>query len=224
VAGGGPEPEIRVVRVLVGDDHPLMLDAVRERLERDDAITVVAVAGNGEDLVRLYSLHRPDVVLTDYSMPGCNGIEATRRILAVDAGARVLVLSAYDDEALVVGALDAGARGYLLKSLPGAEIVRKIHAVAAGEYGFDATAVRRLIDRFKADRARGDVVHGVMLTERELDVLRLLADGATNTEVAQQLALSAETVKSHVQRIYVKLGVSDRTTAVREAMRRGVLD
>jgi DNA-binding NarL/FixJ family response regulator len=209
---------VGVVRVVVGDDHPLMLEALRDRLERDGTIHVVATARSGEELVRQVRQHRPDVVLTDQAMPGLNGTEAARAIVSEDPGARVLILSAHDDESLIVEAIEAGAVGYLTKSVTGVELVRKVHEVAAGTYSFDAPALRRLVAR-----VRGDVGGAPALSARELEVLALAAEGCTNNEIAARLGLSPQTVKTYLDRVFTKLGVNDRTAAVRVAMQRGLL-
>jgi DNA-binding NarL/FixJ family response regulator len=185
----------------------------------------VGTATDGAELVELFERHRPDVVLTDQSMPKLSGLEATRAIVAIDPDAKVVVLSAFDDQALVVAALDAGARGYLVKSITGPELVRKLRAVFSGEYGLDRSATERLVRELRTTRAQtatGDRVDGA-LSGREIDVLALVADGLSNPQIAERLGISAQTVKTYLDRVFAKLGVSDRTAAVRRALQQGVI-
>lgn len=223
MTGGEAQHEARL-RVLIGDDHPLMLEALRDRLARDPVIDVVGTATDGAQLVELFERHRPDVVLTDQSMPKLSGLEATRAIVAIDPDAKVVVLSAFDDQALVVAALDAGARGYLVKSITGPELVRKLRAVFRGEYGLDRSATERLVRELRTKPARNaaDRVNGG-LSGREIDVLALVADGLSNPQIAERLGISAQTVKTYLDRVFAKLGVTDRTAAVRRALQQGVI-
>ena len=207
-----------------------MLEAIVARLGSDPDVEVVGTALDGRELVDTYrALHaqgrRPDVVLSDYSMPRLNGIEAMRLILDTDASAKVLILSAFDDRSLVVSAMNAGAVGYLLKSVPPAELRERVRSAARGEPVLDARTASHMIGAVRARERRpgGSSLEGVPLTEREVDVLRLVADGMSNSEVAGKLYISAQTVKTHMERICTKLGVSGRAAAVKRGIETGAL-
>ena len=207
-----------------------MLEAIVGRLAADPGMQVIGTAVDGQDLVEQYkALHaegrRPDVVLCDYSMPRLNGIEALRLILDTDASAKVLLLSAFDDRSLVVSAMNAGAVGYLIKSVPPAELRERVRAAARGEPVLDARTATHMIGAVRAQGRRpgGSSLEGVPLSEREVDVLRLVAEGLSNSEVAARLFISAQTVKTHMERICTKLGVSGRVAAVKRGLEVGVL-
>lgn len=207
-----------------------MLEAIVSRLGADAEVEIVGTAGDGQALVDTYrSLcaagRRPDVVLSDYSMPKLNGIEAMRRILDIDASAKVLILSAYDNRALVVSAMSAGAVGYLLKSLPPAELLERVRSAARGEPVLDARTAGHMIEAVRSQerRAPGGSLRNVPLSAREVDVLLLVADGLSNREIADKLYLSSHTVQTHMRRISEKLGVSSRAAAVRRGIETGVL-
>jgi DNA-binding NarL/FixJ family response regulator len=218
------------IRVLIGEDHPLMLEAIVGRLAADPEVEVAGTAADGQELVDTYrALHRegraPDVVLSDYSMPRLNGIEAMRLILDTDASAKVLLLSAFDDRSLVVSAMNAGAVGYLLKSVPPAELRERVRSAARGEPVLDARTASHMIGAVRARERRpgGSSLEGVPLSDREVDVLRLVADGLSNPEVAKTLFISSQTVKTHMERICAKLGVSGRVAAVKKGIEIGAL-
>jgi len=207
-----------------------MLEAIVGRLGSDPQVQVVGTALDGQELVDTYrALHaenrRPDVVLSDYSMPRLNGIEAMRLILDTDASAKVLILSAFDDRSLVVSAMNAGAVGYLLKSVPPAELRERVRAAARGEPVLDARTVSHMIGavRGRERRPGGSSLEGVPLSDREVDVLRLVAEGMSNSEVGGNLYISSQTVKTHMERIGKKLGVSGRAAAVKRGMETGAL-
>jgi DNA-binding NarL/FixJ family response regulator len=207
-----------VIRVIVADDHPMMLETVVSRLEGADDISVAATAVNGNDLLAAYERHRPDVVLTDYKMPGQAGAELVGQILELDPDARVVILTAYDDPSHIEAGIEAGAVGYLVKTVGGSELVAQVRAVAAGGRALGPEAISALVDRFRTPS-----VPPQPLSDRESEVLALLVEGLTNAEVAGRLYLSTETVKSHVSHIYTKLGVRDRASAVRVAIERGLV-
>ncbi|HKY75380.1 MAG TPA: response regulator transcription factor [Acidimicrobiia bacterium] len=216
--------------MLVGEDHGLMLEAIVGRLAADPDMQVVGTAVDGQDLVDTYrALHsdgrRPDVVLCDYSMPRLNGIEAMRLIHDTDASAKVLLLSAFDDRSLVVSAMNAGAVGYLLKSVQPAELRGRVRTAARGEPVLDAVTASHMIGAVRARERRpgGSSLEGAPLSEREVDVLRLVADGMSNSEVATKLYISSQTVKTHMERICSKLGVSGRVAAVKRGLEIGAL-
>ena len=202
-----------MLRVVIADDQPMMRAGFKAVLESAGDITVVAEAGTGEEAIKAAREHRPDVVLMDIRMPVMDGIEATRRL----PGQRVLILTTFGLDEYIIDALRAGASGFLLKDAPTQEVLAAVRAVAAGDAVLSATVTRQLLDqvarRLPAAVSRTpDQID--LLTEREQDVLRMLAAGLSNAEIAGALVLSEATVKSHVSRILGKLGLRDRVQAV----------
>jgi DNA-binding NarL/FixJ family response regulator len=214
----------------VAEDHGLMLEAILNRLQSDPDVEVVGAVDNGRALVDAYAALQaadsaPDLVLCDHGMPRLNGTQATEQILALDPGAKVLILSAYEDESLVVAAMSAGAIGYLLKSIPPAELREKARAAARGEPVFDSRTASAMIGAVRRQRRPlGTAVgQGSPLSQREIEVLSHVSEGMSNAEVGQKLYISAQTVKTHLERIYTKLGVSGRTAAVRKGIQTGAI-
>jgi len=202
-----------MLRVVIADDQPMMRAGFKAVLESAGDITVVAEAGTGEEAIKAAREHRPDVVLMDIRMPVMDGIEATRRL----PGQRVLILTTFGLDEYIIDALRAGASGFLLKDAPTQEVLAAVRAVAAGDAVLSATVTRQLLDqvarRLPAAVSRTpDQID--LLTEREQEVLRMLAAGLSNAEIAGALVLSEATVKSHVSRILGKLGLRDRVQAV----------
>ncbi len=204
------------VRVVIVDDHPVVRDGLRGMLQGDVGLAVVGEAGGGDEAVRVVARLLPDVVLMDLRMPDGDGADATARIVAGHPGVRVLVLTTYDSETDVLRAVEAGASGYLLKDAPASELRRAVHATAAGETVLAAAIAAQLV---KATRLPA----GDALTGRELEVLELVARGATNRDVGRALHVSEATVKSHLIHAFTKLGVNDRTAAVTTALERGFI-
>jgi DNA-binding NarL/FixJ family response regulator len=194
-----------MIRVLVVDDHPLFRDGLAGLLATVDDVDVVAAVGDGEEAVRACVESPADVVLMDLNLPRMSGLEATRRIVALDPAPAVLVLTMVDDDDTVTAALRVGARGYLLKGAVQEEVLAAIRTVASGGAVFGAGAARRLL----SERPRGTEA----LTAREAEVLALVAQGHSNPEIASELGLSLKTVQNHVSRVLVKLQVRDRTQA-----------
>lgn len=192
-----------MIRVLVVDDHPLFRNGLTSLFDTVEEIDVIGSVGDGQSAVRQALLHRPDVVLMDLNLPGIPGLEATRRILAQAPECAVLILTMLADEASVVASLRIGARGYLLKEAAQQEVLAAIRTVAAGGAYFGPKVAARLLD---GDRP-GD------LTTRESQVLALIAEGRSNTEIARELGLSLKTVQNHVSHMLAKLQVQDRTQA-----------
>jgi DNA-binding NarL/FixJ family response regulator len=196
-----------VIRVLVADDHAVVRDGLRALLSNADGIEVVATAADGEEAVALAASSHADVVLMDLSMPNVDGVEATRRLVAQDPNARVVVLTTFADQSKILDALNAGAAGYLLKDASPDEIVQAIRSVVAGGAPLDPKAARVLLD------ARNAAAPARELSAREREVLELLATGLANKQIARQLGISDGTVKAHLTRIFQQLGVTDRTQA-----------
>ncbi len=207
-----------------------MLEAIVNRLTSDPEFLVVGTVANGRELVETYGSlaeegRAPDVVLSDYSMPELNGIEAMRLILRGNPDAKVLILSAFDDRSLVVSAMAAGAVGYLIKSVPPVELRGRVRAAAQGEPVLDARTATHIVGavRGRERRAGGSSLKDAPLSEREIEVLRLVAEGLNNADIAARLYISRETVKTHLERICVKLGVSGRAAAVKRGIETGAL-
>jgi DNA-binding NarL/FixJ family response regulator len=212
------------IKVLLADDHPVLRGGMRNLLEQEEDLEVVAEAGDGEEAIKYASELAPDVALMDIVMPKMSGIEATKQIKQVSPTTAVLILTAYDDDRYVIGLLQAGAAGYLLKSASGKQIVEAIRSVASGDSVLDQAATRRLlacVARHSAG-APGEIAEGV-LSQREMEVLRLASRGMNNKEIARMLNLSMPTVKAHFVNIFNKIGVGSRTEAVLYGLRRGWL-
>ena len=205
------------VRVLIVDDHPVVRDGLRGMLQAQADLEVVAEAADGHQALAAVARHHLDVVLMDLRMPELDGVEATRRIRTDHPNVKVLVLTTYDTDADILHAIEAGATGYLLKDAPRDQLFSAVRAAARGETVLAPSVAARLADSV---RSRPD---HEQLTARELDVLRLVADGLTNRAIAGRLHVSEATVKTHLVHSYAKLGVDDRTAAVMAALERGLL-
>jgi DNA-binding NarL/FixJ family response regulator len=213
------------VRILVADDQPLVRSGFRMVLDERPDLELVGEAADGEEAIRLASELDPDVILMDVRMPNLDGVEATRRLIAGGSRARVLVLTTFDLDEYVYAAVQAGASGFLLKDVQPAELVDAIRVVAAGNSLFGPAATRRLVEQFARAPAAPTASSNKLdeLTDREREILRLLADGNSNAEVAERLYLSEATVKTHVSAILRKLGVRDRVQAVIAAYEAGLV-
>ncbi|MCD1572874.1 response regulator [Agromyces mediolanus] len=210
------------IRVVVADDHPIVRAGIVGLLESAEGIEVVGVAADGLEAVALAAELSPALVLMDLRMPGLDGARATARILAEGGGVRVLVLTTYDTDEHIVEAIEAGAAGYLLKAAPQDEILAGIRAVVAGETVLAPSVAAQLVRRMRAD-AGGATALPQALSPRELEVLRLVAAGSSNPEIARALVIGEATVKTHLTHVFEKLGVNDRTRAVTRAMELGLL-
>lgn len=207
-----------MIRLLVVDDHPIVRAGLVALFALDDDIEVIAEASTPDEAVAVAERANPDVVLMDLQFgagTAGSGAEATRRIRALDAPPYVLVLTNYDSDADILGAVEAGASGYLLKDAPPHELSAAVRAAAAGESALAPVIATRLLQRMRAPKAS--------LSAREIQVLELVEAGRTNTEIASELFVSETTVKSHLAHIYTKLGATSRTAAVSEARHRGIL-
>lgn len=219
----GPEGPIRPVTVVVVDDHPLYREGVVTVLEAMGDVEVVGEASDGESALEVVRRTAPAVVLMDLHMPGLNGIEATRRLLEVAPDTAVLVLTMVEGEESVFAAMRAGARGYLLKGADRAEIERAVRTVAAGEVVFSPAVANRVLGWFRSGGGPGDrLAPFPELTDREREVLDLVARGLTNAEIARRLVVSDKTVRNHVSNVFAKLHVSDRAGAVARARDAGL--
>ncbi|TNC24908.1 response regulator [Amycolatopsis alkalitolerans] len=204
------------IRLLIVDDHPILRDGLRGLFSGEDEFEVVGEAGDGAEAIRLARRHEVDVILMDLRMPGMGGVEAITRLRELGHPARVLILTTYDTDRDVLPAIDAGATGYLLKDAPRDELLRAVRAAHAGQSVLAPSVASTLIGPVGANPPTA-------LSPRELEVLRLVADGATNQVVARRLLVSETTIKTHLLHIYTKLGVRDRASAVATAYKRGLL-
>ena len=202
-----------MIRILLADDHPVVRDGLAAMLATQPDFEVVGEAGNGAEALAEAARLRPDVVLMDLEMPTLDGIEAIRRLRAADPGVQVVVLTAFDTDERIVGAIQAGAQGYLLKGAPRAEIFAAIRTVSAGGALIPPVIASKLLRQVREDA----------LTAREKEVLELVAAGLANNEIAGRLFISERTVKFHVSSILAKLGAKNRTQAVRLARERGLV-
>ncbi|OUE24609.1 Transcriptional regulatory protein LiaR [Clavibacter michiganensis] len=205
-----------MIRIVIADDHPVVRAGLHAVLDVVDDIDVVGEAATPDEAVELAASLVPDLVLMDLRFgQESTGADATRRIREVEAAPYVLVLTNYDSDGDILGAVEAGASGYLLKDAPPAELLAAVRAAAAGESALAPAVASRLLARMRAPR--------VSLSSREIEVLRLVADGASNTEVGARLHITDATVKSHLVHVFSKLGVSSRTAAVAAAREIGIL-
>ncbi|MGW5238341.1 response regulator [Monashia sp. NPDC004114] len=202
------------IRTLVVDDQSMVRAGLRMLLADEPDIEVVAEASNGEEAVAQAARHRPDVVLMDIRMPVLDGLEATRRILTADAAAKVLILTTFDLDDYVYEALHAGASGFVLKDEPPEQLIAAVRTVAAGDALLSPSITRRVIAHFTPRYRQAPPQALSTLTSRELDVLRLIADGLSNAEIGRALFISDTTVKTHVTRVLQKLEVRDRAQAI----------
>ena len=220
-----PTIESNKTTIILADDHPVVRKALRNDLEKEADFVVLAEAGDGEEAVRLASQLTPDVVIMDIGMPKLNGIEATRQIKASYPDIIILVLTVYDDIEHVLGILESGADGYLTKNILVEDIIKSIRSVVAGEIVLSPLVFKQVLKyalRHRTKPLRLDT--GVKLTPRELEILKLIAKGISNKEIAIELNISSRTVKSHMVDIFRKLDVSCRTEAVITSLRIGLIN
>jgi len=210
------------IRILIADDHPLFRDGMHGLLDSVPDTEVVGEAATGDEAIALAASLQPDVILMDIKMPGINGIQATREIVHTSPHIGILVVTMLEDDDSVFAAMRAGACGYLLKGANQAEILRAIRAVANGEAIFGPSIARRLLGFFAATRRTVPPRIFPELTEREGEILALIAQGRSNEEIAEQLSLSLKTVRNHVSNIFSKLQVADRAQAVIRAREAGL--
>jgi DNA-binding NarL/FixJ family response regulator len=211
-----PGREDTSIGLLIVDDHPVVRDGLSGMFAADPGFRVLGEAADGREAVRLAQALHPDVILMDLRMPGMDGVTAIAELARRGIPSRVLVLTTYDTDSHVLQAIEAGATGYLLKDAPRAELLRAVRAAARGEAALSPSVATRLISRVREPAEEP-------LSQREREVLELVAAGTTNREAAARLFISEATVKTHLLHIYAKLGVSDRAAAVAEAFKRGLL-
>ena len=215
----------RVIRLLLVDDHAIVREGLRMLLGEVPDLELVGEAKDGPEAVTTAAALRPDVILLDLMLPGLNGIEVTRRILAQQPDCRIIVLTSFADDQNVLAAMQAGAAGYLLKDVLQADLVKAIHQAAQGEPALHPEAQRKLVEHLtRPQPAPSDEADLAQLTEREQDVLKLIARGLSNRQIAEALHITEGTVKGHVSNILSKLHLQDRTQAALFAVRHGLVD
>ena len=208
--------------VLIADDHPLVREALHRALEGEKDIEIVAEVGDGEEAVKFASELKPNVAVMDIVMPKLNGIEATRKIKEIAPDTAILILTAYDDDEYVLGLLDAGAAGYLLKSARGRDLVGAIRAISSGEAVLHPKIIAKLLKRATIAPA-GEHKASELLSERESEILKLVTSGMSNKEIAGKLFLSQRTIKAHLTNIFNKLNVASRSEAIVKGLQWGLV-
>ena len=211
------------IKILIADDHTVVRDGLASMLARQDDFSVVGEAQNGLDALAKVKELRPDVVLMDLRMPEMDGVEAMRRIREEEPEAKFIVLTTFDSDEYIFDAIDAGAKGYLLKDASREDLFRAVRAVHAGESLIEPGVAARVLDRLTELHRRGTTSASDVLSGREVEVLQLMAKGSANKEIAGMLSISESTVKTHVANIFQKLDVNHRTEAVTAALQKGII-
>ena len=220
--GGTGKAKMGRIKVLLAEDHVVVRQGIREIIQREEDIEIVGEVGDGEEAVQAAEQLEPDVILMDIAMPKLNGIEASRRIKKAHPSISILVLTAYDNEEFIFALLEAGAAGYLLKNVQGSQLLNAIRAVYDGESVLHPTIAKKVLSRLPLGREkRLKEEKGGPLTERELEVLRLGAEGLANKQIAAELLLGERTVQTHWRNIFNKMGISSRTEAIMHGLSRG---
>jgi len=221
---GGRRGENAKTTILLADDHPLLRQSIRSVLEQERDLMVVGEASDGEEAIKLAEELHPDIILMDIAMPKLDGLEATRRIKALHPDMAVLVLTIHSDDQHIIGILEAGAAGYLTKSVFGEEVVQAVRGVVAGEMVLSPAIGRRLIKQAARYPTRAvPLERGERLSVRELEIIKLAAHGMSNKSIATELGITLRTVKGHLSEIFSKLNVGSRTEAVIAGLRAGFI-
>jgi DNA-binding NarL/FixJ family response regulator len=209
------------IRIVLADDHVILRQGTRQLLENESDMEVVGEASNGAEAVELVEKFKPDIVIIDVAMPVMNGIEATKKIKEILPGIKILVLTGYDYDEYIFSLLEMGAAGYLLKDVSGDELVGAIRAVYLGEPVLHPTVMRKLMDRCKTITPQQPETRTNVLSEREMEVLKLAVSGKSNKDIAESLNISLRTVQAHMRSIFNKLGVGSRSEAIVSGLKRG---
>jgi NarL family two-component system response regulator LiaR len=211
-------------RILIADDHAMLREGMRNLLSQEKDFDVVGEAANGEEAVRLAKELKPDIVIMDVVMPKMNGLEATKQVRQESPATALLILTAYSDIQYIIGLLEAGAAGYLLKNAPGKDVVKAIRAVRSGESVLDPEVTRKLVQRLASlSRGSDEREPGGQLTAREMEILKWAARGLSNKEMSEKLFISLRTVKAHMTNIFNKLGCCSRTDAIIKGLKQGYI-
>jgi DNA-binding NarL/FixJ family response regulator len=213
-----------MIKVIICDDQEIVCQGLRTILTSDDQIDVIGIAHNGYEVLQLVEKQPPDLVLMDLKMPGMNGIQATQQINQSYPGVRILVLTTYDDDEWLFDAIRAGASGYLLKDTPATELLNAIKGTASGDNFLDPAVAGKILKNISQQRFPTVQSSHIQLSERENDILQLMARGLTNADIARELYLTEGTVRNYTSNIFSKLSVNDRTQAVIAALRYGLVD
>jgi two-component system, NarL family, response regulator LiaR len=212
-------------RIFIADDHAMLREGMRNLLEKEKDFEIVGEAADGEEAVRLAGKLKPDIVIMDIVMPRLNGIEATKQIKQISPSTALLILTAYSDIRYIIGLLEAGACGYLLKNSPGKDVIRAIRAVRSGESVLDSEVTRKLVQRLaNLSRSPDEREASGQLTSREIEILKWASRGLSNKELSEKLFISLRTVKAHMTNIFNKLGCSSRTDAIIKGLKQGYID
>jgi DNA-binding NarL/FixJ family response regulator len=211
-------------RILIADDHAMLREGMRELLEQEKDFELVGEAADGEEAVKLAGETKPDIVIMDIVMPKLNGVEATKQIKQVSPATAILILTAYSDIRYIIGLLEVGACGYLLKNSPGKDVVKAIREIRAGESVLDPEVTRKLVQRLASlSRTQDEREVTGQLTSRETEILKWASRGLSNKEMSEKLFISLRTVKAHMTNIFNKLGCSSRTDAIIKGLKQGYI-
>ena len=212
---------MEAIKILITDDHPVVREGLNAMLSREADFKVVGEAKDGSEAISKVKELKPDVVLMDLRMPEIDGVEAMRQIRALDTNVKFIILTTYSDDDYIFSGIEAGARAYLLKDAPREELFKAIRSVYRGESLIQPVVASKLLDRFSQLSRR--TPSGEELSERELEILCLMAKGSANKEISAELQIAQSTVKTHITNIFQKLGVNDRTEAVTQAIKKGII-